>query len=251
MKNKVLTITIIANIFFYLIFFAYEEQYVSSQSLDQLNKISIEEYNMSILTIDSNKKLISVITAIKLNNMNEEPFIPNFDLSKNNKMDFIRFSIPEGFSNLYLESTLPEGGFIEMNEGFALTASIPSGEQHLIFNYELRYKSDQLILPIHLPHGAQSVKIIIPSGGGKIKGDNINFSGEVNISDKIFHEYFGENYKDGEYLNLKINNLPTNYFLDIFRNLDYRMINLAIIISMSSIIMITITLYIFKKSKKA
>ena len=91
---------------------------------------------MSILTIDSNKKLISVITAIKLNNMNEEPFVPNFDVSKNNKMDFIRFSIPEGFSNLYLESTLPEGGFIEMNEGFALTASIPSGEQHLIFNYE-------------------------------------------------------------------------------------------------------------------
>ena len=251
MKNKVLTITIIANIFFYLIFFAYEEQYVSSQSLDQLNKISIEEYNMSILTIDSNKKLISVITAIKLNNMNEEPFIPNFDLSKNNKMDFIRFSIPEGFSNLYLESTLPEGGFIEMNEGFALTASIPSGEQHLIFYYELRYKSDQLILPIHLPHGAQSVKIIIPSGGGKIKADNINFSGEVNISDKIFHEYFGENYKNGEYLNLKIYNLPSNFFLDIFRNLDYRMINLAIIISMSSIIMITITLYIFKKSKKA
>ena len=73
MKIKVLTITIIANIFFFLIFFAYEEQYVSSQSLDQLNKISIEEYNMSILTIDSNKKLISVITAIKLNNMNEEP----------------------------------------------------------------------------------------------------------------------------------------------------------------------------------
>ena len=89
MKNKIFTITIIANIFFYLIIFSYEEKYLSSQSVDQLNEISIEEYNMSILTIDSNKKLISVITAIKLNNMNEEPFVPNFDVSKNNKMDFL------------------------------------------------------------------------------------------------------------------------------------------------------------------
>ena len=81
MKNKIFTITIIANIFFYLFIFSYEEKYLSSQSVDQLNKISIEEYNMSILTIDSNEKLISVITAIKLNNMNEEPFVPNFDVS--------------------------------------------------------------------------------------------------------------------------------------------------------------------------
>ena len=98
MKNKIFTITIIANIFFYLIIFSYEEKYLSSQSVDQLNEISIEEYNMSILTIDSNKKLISVITAIKLNNMNNKPLSRQWLDQSGNKL--IPYDISGGYVSL-------------------------------------------------------------------------------------------------------------------------------------------------------
>ena len=50
-------------------------------------------------------------------------------------MNFIRFSLPEGFFDLYVETDLPSGNLIEIPQGFALTSEVPSGDSNIIFSY--------------------------------------------------------------------------------------------------------------------
>ena len=50
-------------------------------------------------------------------------------------MNFLRFSLPEGFTDLYVETDLPDGSLIELAKGFAITSDIPPGNFNLIFNF--------------------------------------------------------------------------------------------------------------------
>jgi len=233
-KKPIKNLIIIFSIF---VFFIYNEQ-IEAQSTSNINNIIISEYNMSLLSVNQNDQVLSIITAVKLENPSEETFKPNFANVASTGMNFLRFSLPTGYKELYVETDLPEGNLIELDEGFALTSDIPSGNYNLIFNYNVEYKSSYFKFPLHFPHGANSFKIIIPQGAGSISGEKITFSQNVNISSKIFKEYFGENYLEGEYLNLEIKNIPSSFYKKIINSLDYKIINLVIVLIMINAIIV-------------
>ena len=94
-----------------------------------------------------------------------------------------------------------------------------------------------------------SFKIIIPEGAGNISGEKIIFSQNINISSNKFNEYLGENYLQGDYLNLEINNLPTSFYKKITSSLNYKIINLVIVILMINIIIVFFLVRFFKQRK--
>ena len=215
-----------------------------------INEINVNEYNMSVLSVNQNDQIISAITAVKIENPTEKTFAPNFTDVASTGMNFLRFSLPEGFTDLYVETDLPDGSLIELAKGFAITSDIPPGNFNIIFNFNVKYNSSELIFPLHLPHGAKSFKIIIPDESGLISGNNISYSKEINISSKIFDEYVGENYLKGDYLNIKMENIPTSFIKKITGSLNYEIINLVIIIIMINFILVFFIIRFFINKRK-
>ena len=215
-----------------------------------INEINVNEYNMSVLSVNQNDQIISAITAVKIENPTEKTFAPNFADVASTAMNFLRFSLPEGFTDLYVETDLPDGSLIELAKGFAITSDIPPGNFNIIFNFNVKYNSSELIFPLHLPHGAKSFKIIIPDESGLISGNNISYSKEINISSKIFDEYVGENYSKGDYLNIKMENIPTSFIKKITGSLNYEIINLVIIIIMINFILVFFIIRFFINKRK-
>ena len=43
-----------------------------------INEINVNEYNMSVLSVNQNDQIISAITAVKIENPTEKTFAPNF-----------------------------------------------------------------------------------------------------------------------------------------------------------------------------
>jgi|TARA_B110000263_G_scaffold220223_1_gene207969 hypothetical protein len=236
-------------IFFSAVILLFGNEQIEAQKISNISDIIISEYNMSVLSINQNDQILSIITAVKLENSSEETFKPNFANVAITGMDFLRFSLPKGYKDLYVETDLPEGNLIELDEGFALTSDIPSGNFNLIFNYNVKYKSSYFNFPLHLPHGANSFKIIIPEGAGSISGQKILFLQTVDISSKIFNEYIGKNYLEDEYLNLEINNIPSSFYKKIINSLDYKIINLVIVLIMINAILVffIVKFFIFRK----
>ena len=77
---------------------------------------------MSVLSVNQNDQIISAITAVKIENPTEKTFAPNFTDVASTGMNFLRFSLPEGFTDLYVETDLPDGSLIELAKGFAITS---------------------------------------------------------------------------------------------------------------------------------
>jgi hypothetical protein len=243
-KSKLFSIAIFA-----LLSLLFNIDQIEAQNISKINNIVISEYNMSVLSVNQNEQILSIITAVKIKNATEETFTPNFTDVESTGMNFLRFSLPKGYMDLYVETDLPEGNLIELEEGFALTSNIPTGNYNIIFNYNILYKSSYFKFPLHFPHGANSFKIIIPEGAGSISGEKISFNQNINISSKIFNEYFGENYLEGDYLNLEINNIPTSFFKKITSSLDYKIIYLVTILLMINIILVFFVVKFFRQRK--
>ena len=227
----------------------YSNYIYANESLD-INEINIKEYNMSILSVNQNDQVLSVITAVKIENPTDMIFSPNFTDVASTGMNFLRFSLPEGFSDLYVETDLPDGNLIELSKGFAITSDIPPGEYNLIFNFNIKYKSSELLFPLHLPHGANNFKIIIPEGAGVILGNNIDFSKQINISSNIFDEYIGENYSKGDYLNIEMKDIPSSFINKIIGSLNYEILNLVIILIMINFIIFFFIIRFFINRRK-
>jgi len=236
MRNKIFNIISNQILYILIIIFFSSTSLLNAESEAKIEDISLNEYNMSVLSVDQNDQSLSIITAIKITNKNQNTFIPNFSEVEKTGMNFIRFSLPEGFYDLYVETDLPSGNLIEMPQGFALTSEIPSGSFNLIFSYYVKYKSSKFNFPLHFPHGAESFKIIIPEESGIIKGEKISFDKNIEISSKLFDEYVGKEYSNGEYLNLEMVNIPSSFINKVSSSLNFQIVNFIVIIVMLNII---------------
>jgi len=250
MKNKLKKIISTPTFYILIILFFSTENIIEAESENNIEDILINEYNMSILSVDQNDQSLSIITAVKINNTNEKTFVPNFSEVSKTGMNFLRFSLPEGFYDLYVETDLPTGNLIEMPQGFALTSNIPSGSFNLIFSYYVKYSSSEFNFPLHFPHGTDSFKIIIPKGSGTIKGKNLSFNKNIEISSKQFYEYIGNGYSKGDYLNLEMVKIPSSFVKKISSSLNFQIINLIVIIIMLNIIIGFFSFRYFKNKRK-
>ena len=249
MKNKFKKIKAYYFILLILLIFS-KIPVIDIEAEGNISDIFIKEYNMSVLSVDQNNQSLSIITAVKITNKNDDIFVPNFNDVAQTGMNFIRFSLPEGFFDLYVETDLPSGNLIEIPQGFALTSEVPSGDSNIIFSYYINYDSSKFEFPLHFPHGTDSFKIIVPEGSGKISGERLSFDKKVDISEKTFDEYIGNNYAKGEYLNMEMTNIPTSFVNKLSSSLNFQVINLVVIILMVNVIIIFFVLRYFKNNSK-
>jgi uncharacterized membrane protein len=173
-----------------------------------LEDITIGSYVMMIPNIDARSRQVGVLTVINVENRGDRVWVPDLTDPQLTGLDLLRFNIPEGFTNLSVESELPTGNILEIPTGFALTNPIPPGEFAILVSYILGYEGDSFDFNLKLPYGADKVRMLLPEDGGSIDAEGFGSPDVVVVADSVFNQYQGNNYAAGVELGATFSRLP-------------------------------------------
>jgi uncharacterized membrane protein len=179
--------------------------YDDTRSLDD---ITLSSYVMMVPTIDARTRQAGVLTVINVNNTGDRIWIPDLTDPNLTGLDLLRFNLPEGFSDLSIESELPTGNILEIDTGFAITNPIPPGEAAILTSYILPYEGDGFEFNLKTPYGIDQIRMLLPDGGGEITADGLGTIESVVVAESVFNSVEGENFAVGGEINIKFSGLP-------------------------------------------
>ena len=179
---------------------------------DSLEDINLNSYIMMIPSIDRNSRQAGVLSMIKINNNGNNVFSANFSDPSLTGFNLFRFNLPDGWSNLSVESELPVGNVIEISTGFAMSNPIPPGEYSILTNYIINYENDNFDFDLKLPYGGDNIQFLLPYDAGKISAEKFSDVTEVSIGEKKYLMISGDDFKKNDVINVNFTGLPQPSF---------------------------------------
>ena len=210
------------------------------EQTDSLEYIKISSYVMMIPTFNARHRQAGVLTVVKVNNTGDRVWIPDTEDPGLTGLDLLRFNLPDGFSNLSVESELPPGNILEIGTGFAMTNPIPPGEWSILMSYAIGYESDGFNFDLKVPYGADEVRILIPDEDGLIISNEFSSSELVAVAERVYRSVNGTNYPAGSVLAVTFSGLPEPTFLQSLSELFSGRTYVIAIVSTAGIFLISI-----------
>ena len=180
--------------------------YDKTKSLDD---ISVSTYSLLVPSIDRIGRRIGMLGVVQISNRGDHVWIPDTNDPALTGFDLFRFNLPEGFSDLSVESNLPTGNILEIGTGFALTNPIPPGDFDILMTFIVPYEGDSLSFPLRLPYGADLVRIMLPEGQGSVTGLGFGPSEGALIDTTAYSVVSGQSYPRDAQLGVVFSDLPT------------------------------------------
>ena len=180
--------------------------------------LRVGDYNVLIASVDGRERLVEVLAAATIRNTTDRVWVVKPIGDGITGLDLLRFNLPEGYSELTVETTLPAGSVLEINTGFALTTPVPPGEHSILIHYFIPYEGELLQAPFRLAHGADNVRFLLPKGAGNVNGNRLQYEGisEAPSGEDVinFDTYTGVDYSPGDSIELEISGLPQPAFIN-------------------------------------
>ena len=192
------------------------------------DELSVLDHSVVVTGFDRVNQELYILEAVKIENGgNRTFFIPT---NTSNPMDFLRFSLPIGASELEVESSSGGGHVIQIDLGFALTIPVPPGEHEILFTYSAPYRSGIWEYKPAMIRGADNYRLMIKKGIGSLAKDPFIDQGEVNVGTELYHLFQQKDLDAGERLSIAISDLPELKFTDhLLKLMSSRQIFLGII----------------------
>ena len=184
-----------------------------------LDDLWVSSYSLLVPSIDARSRTMGMLGAIDIRNEGDTVWLPDLSDPGLTGLQLVRFSLPEGYSNLSVESDLPAGNVMEIGTGFALSTPIPPGEFNILMSFLLGYEVDGFEFPLILPFGADEVRFMLPHGETTITGDGLGPPRTTVVNDRVFTIVEGTGFERGTRLTVTVSGLPSPSFVE--RAVDY------------------------------
>ncbi|MCZ6539197.1 MAG: hypothetical protein O6922_05165 [Chloroflexi bacterium] len=216
-----------------------------------LEDVSVSSYVMMIPTIDARSRQVGVLTVVNISNRGDKVWLPDLSDPGLTGLDLLRFNLPDGFSDLSVESELPTGNILQIDTGFAMTNPIPPGDAAILMTYIIPYEGDGFDFTLKLPYGADQVRLLLPDGGGAITGGGLGSVDSVVVAESVFNSVEGNDYPAGAEIAVEFSGMPQPTTLqalsDFFQGRTY----VIVIIWLVGIALLGILGYALYSSRKS
>ena len=203
------------------------------------SEISIKSQSIIIVDVDPSNKILSIMEMVNIHNPTNFTIIPDSDLV----MSLLRFSLPENYFDLDIQSSLPIGNAIEVNKGFGMTNPIPPGTNEIIYSYRIVYDNKTYPIKRKVSYPIGSLLVLIPEGIGSIDNISTAFTqkGLANIGSRNYTQYDFAKFNNAETVEIIFNDLPTisifKKFIQYIGNNPFTLIPIALgIITIAALI---------------
>ncbi len=82
---------------------------------ESLDSIRVSTFSMLVTGIDRKERLMGVLGVISVVNSGDRVWVPDINDPSLTGLDLLRFNLPEGFTDLSVETTLPPGNILDIS----------------------------------------------------------------------------------------------------------------------------------------
>ena len=215
-----------------------------------LDYIKITEYSLMIPQTNSIDGKMSILGLITLENSGDKTFQADLSKPDLSGFDLLRFSLPEGFSDLNVDSDLPPGNVMEIPTGFALSNPVPPGIHQIIFSYSSLTINSKFSFNLKLPFGADKVRVLMNAPEGIIKGEGLKSLEKIKIDEDFYTISEGTNYDRGSNIELELSSLAESKNISsIFTFFETNLYKIILIFFISLILLLLIIYSVFLSMK--
>jgi len=212
--------------------------------------ISIIDYSIMIPHLSPESDVVSILGLISFENIGNKTFYADLSDPNLSGLNLLRFSLPENFENLSVDSDLPPGNVMQIPTGFALSNPVPPGQHQILYSYSMPRNTTSINYTIRLPFGAKKFKLLAPEKTD-INKNEILTNELTEVDEKIYEVLSGNNIKNGEIINIQINKIATPTFYDKFLSFTKKnSISVLIGTSSATILLILIFLSIYRNTQR-
>ena len=163
--------------------------------------------------VDTKDMMITALEIINIINRSDQTYVPGEE-----PMNLLRFGLPHDSRDLQVDTSLLGSGFIQVDRGFALMASVPPGKYEVMYTYKFPFTENQIDLNKTMRYGGESVRVLIPKELGYLYSPNLDNAESITIGDSIYNLIKGQNISRDSKLTLRISNLPEPSLKDVINN---------------------------------
>ena len=215
-----------------------------------LDYIKITEYSLMIPQTNSIDGKMSILGLITLENSGDKTFQADLSKPDLSGFDLLRFSLPEGFLDLNVDSDLPPGNVMEIPTGFALSNPVPPGIHQIIFSYSSLTINSKFSFNLKLPFGADKVRILMNAPEGIIKGEGLKSLEKIKIDEDFYTISEGTNYDRGSNIELELSSFAESKNISsIFTFFETNLYKIILIFFISLILLLLIIYSVFLSMK--
>ena len=175
--------------------------------------IDVIDYSIMIPHISPESDIVSVLGLISFTNNSKSTYFADLTDPNTSGLNLLRFSLPENFENLSVDSDLPPGNVMQIPTGFALSNPVPPGEHQILYSYSMPRNTGSIKYNIRLPFGSEKFKMLVPQKS-KIETEYDLLKDSTLVDEKTYEILQGQNIEKGEIL-LKNRKVEANKFNDL------------------------------------
>ena len=179
-------------------------------SSDQ-NIVSVTTSSLLFAQVNKFNQTISALEIANVLNNSDRTYVPGPQ-----PMSLIRFSMPPNSADLTVDTDLITTDVLQVDKGFALTASVPPGEHKVMFSYVFPYDSTNITITKSMPYGTDALRVLLPKKIATLSSELISTE-EIVIGNSKYQLISTGRINRGDRINITISDLPKT---SLFENLQ-------------------------------
>ena len=156
-------------------------QVIVYETADDQAVLSVVNASLLLVRIDETVQALWALEIVKIENGSDRTYVPGPE-----PMNLLRFSLPSGAQDLNVETVLL-GDFIQVDTGFALTASVPPGEHEIMYSYRFPYEGREAVVSRAFRYGVGNLRVLAPYGVAELASKEMGEAEEVIIGERPYH----------------------------------------------------------------
>lgn len=164
--------------------------------------------SLLLARVERSTQTLWALEIVKFVNNSNLTYVPGPE-----PMKLIRFGLPPKATGLTVDTDLIGADVLQVDRGFAITASVPPGKHEVMYAYNFPYNDTELDLTKSLPYGADELRILIPedlAGLGSTSGE----AEQVTIGDTLYQLITKRDLVRGEKFSFRVQRLPKAGIID-------------------------------------
>ncbi|MDE2801560.1 MAG: hypothetical protein OXK21_01590 [Chloroflexota bacterium] len=168
--------------------------------------LSVVDDTLAVTGADGQRRRFAVLEAVKIRNPSDRTFVA--DTLTDGPMSMVRFSLPEGASDLEVEASLPGGHVLQVDRGFALTMPVPPGDHDILYVYRVPYEESFKQYTPNFPMGAETFRVMVIEGVAESSGPGMRVADNVTIGETEYRVLEAGPLPPGQRAAVMLSDLP-------------------------------------------
>jgi hypothetical protein len=173
------------------------------------SSLAVSGASVLIAQVESASQTMWALEIVKIVNDTDRTYVPGPQ-----PMSLLRFGLPAGARGLQVESSLTGTDVLQVDRGFALTASVPPGEHEVMYAYSFTYSGGEATFNRSFPYGAGGLRVLVPYEVALVTSQDLSGPERVTIGEHSYQLLSASDLPRGFSISFDLLGLPRASFGD-------------------------------------